>query len=99
VNYSGSEDPNDFADLTGHPRQYPAIFTFNLLTVQAEEIAYDQPSISSTRLEMFIGRMRIILAQARTSQIRLDGLKPSFLRDADRSRVPTDFAVSPPKSW
>jgi len=28
-------------DGTGHARQYPAVFTFNLLTVRAEEILYD----------------------------------------------------------
>ena len=36
--FSGPTTDNDG---TLHPRKYPAVFTFNLLSVQAEELAYD----------------------------------------------------------
>ena len=38
IRFRGATTDNDG---TGHPRQYPAVLTFNLLTVRAEEILYD----------------------------------------------------------
>src|SRR6478736_1417387 len=34
--------PKTHDDGTRHPRNYPAILTFNLLSVKADEILYDQ---------------------------------------------------------
>jgi len=75
--------PNAFNDGTGHPRQYPTIFTFNLLTVQANEIDYDP------RKHLVSASGNVHWQDASDSgtgervQFRLDGLKPSILHDAE----------------
>jgi hypothetical protein len=80
--------PKDFDDGTGRPRQYPAIFTFNLLTVQAEEIEYDP-------IKHFLSAFgNVHWQEANDSgtsvniQIKLDGLKPSLLRSVGSRKSP-----------
>jgi len=80
--------PNDFADLTGHPRQYPAIFTFNLLTVQAEELVYDPTKHFLNAIGNVHWQDANNSGTSANVQIRLDGLKPSFLRDAGSQQSP-----------
>jgi len=75
--------PNADDDGTGHSRQYPAIFTFNLLTVQAREIEYD------ARKHFLNASGNVRWEEANVSgtgekiQIKLDGLKSSIVHSAD----------------
>ena len=73
--------PNTFNDGTGHYRQYPAIFTFNLLTVQAKEIKYD----STKHLLSASGNVRWgdtnDSGTGENVQFKLDGLRPSILHN------------------
>lgn len=75
--------PHAVDDGTRHPRQYPAIFTFNILTVQAEEIVYD----STKHLLSAFGSVHWQDADnsgtSANVQIKLDGLRPSLLRDSE----------------
>jgi hypothetical protein len=75
--------PNAFNDGTGHPRQYPAIFTFNLLTVQAREIEYDPTKNSLSASGNVRWEEANVSGTGENVQIRLDGLKPSILHKAD----------------
>jgi hypothetical protein len=75
--------PNAFDDGTRHSRQYPAIFTFNLLTVQANEINYDPRKHLVSASGNVHWQDANDLGTGESVQFRLDGLKPSILHDAE----------------
>jgi len=80
--------PNALDDETGHPRQYPAIFTFNLLTVHADEIVYDPTKHYLNAIGNVHWQDENDSGTTANVQIRLDGLKPSLLRDAESQLGP-----------
>lgn len=81
------QGPSTNNDGTGLARKYPAVFTFNLLRVQADEILYD----SSAHLLMASGHVAwedgIQTGAGDNVEIKLDGLKP---RPNAGSSHPTD---------
>ncbi len=80
--------PNAFDDGTGHPRQYPAIFTFNLLTVEAEEIVYDRTKHFLSAFGSVHWRDANNSGTSANVQIKLDGLNPNLLRYTESQQSP-----------
>jgi hypothetical protein len=76
--------PHTWDDGTRHSRQYPAVFTFNLLTVQADEIVYDP----ARHLLSAVGDVRWQdendSGAAENLQIKMDGLKPRLNQPSPR---------------
>ncbi len=77
-----------FDDGTGHPRQYPAIFTFNLLTVEAEEIVYDRTKHFLSAFGSVHWRDANNSGTSANVQIKLDGLNPNLLRYTESQQSP-----------
>jgi hypothetical protein len=80
--------PNTFDDGTGHSRQYPAVFTFNLLTVRAEEIVYDPTKHLLSAFGDVHWQNENKSGTSANLQVKLDGLKP-------RVNEPTQLQATP----
>ena len=74
--------PNTGNDGTGRPRQYPAVFTFNLLTVQAEELVYDPANRLLTAIGNVFWQDENISGTSAKVEIKLEGSKPKLHRYA-----------------
>jgi len=68
--------PNTYNDGTGHSRQYPAIFTFNLLTVRAKEILYDPTKHLLSAFGNVLWQDGNDSGASAKVEIKLDGLRP-----------------------
>jgi hypothetical protein len=79
--------PSTNDDGTGHARKYPAVFTFNLLRVQADEILYDSSAHLLTASGHVAWEDGTQTGAGNNVEIKLDGLKP---KPNANSRRPTD---------
>jgi hypothetical protein len=64
------------SDGTGHLRKYPAVFSFNLLTVQAEELVYNPTNHMLTALGNVVWQAGSDSGTGTKLEIKLNGLKP-----------------------
>lgn len=80
--------PNTFDDGTGHARQYPAVFTFNLLTVGAGEIVYDPTKHLLSAFGDVHWQNENKSGTSANLQIKLDGLRPSVNEPAQLQATP-----------
>lgn len=78
--------PTTNNDGTGHPRRYPAVFSFNLLTVQAEELVYDRTNHVLTALGNVVWQAGNDSGAGAKVEIKLDGLKAHPNRQASYKR-------------
>jgi hypothetical protein len=66
----------DFDDGLGHQRKYPVVFSFNLLTVQAEKISYNPRKHIVTANGAVTWRSGADAGTGTKLEIKLDGLEP-----------------------
>ena len=71
--------PYAFDDGTGHRRQYSTIFTFNLVTLSADEIMYDPANRTITATDNVSWRDRSKSGTGRKVKIKLDGSDPEIV--------------------
>jgi hypothetical protein len=78
-----STGPNTFDDGTGKARKYPAVFTFNLLTVQGQELLYDSTKHLVTASGNVLWQDENNSGGGAKVEINLDGLKSSIIRSVE----------------
>jgi hypothetical protein len=74
--------PNTNNDGTGRPRQYPAVFTFNLLTIRAEELVYDPANHTLTAIGNVFWQDENRSGSDPKVVIKLEGSRPKLVRYA-----------------
>ena len=75
--------PYDYNDGTGHQRQYPTIFTFNLISIQAEEIEYDSLHRKITARGNVLWQDGNGSGDGARVELKLDGLQPKIVSFAE----------------